>query len=54
MKKVILFEIAFFISILIFQTTAFAKYDIEKSYIVGKIQINKEDKIIDTANEPRL
>ena len=42
MKKIILFGFLFLIIISIFQYNVFAKYDIEKSYIVAKIQIENE------------
>lgn len=43
MKKIILFQIAFLIIISIFQSKVYAKYEIEESYIIAKIQINKEE-----------
>ena len=45
MKKVILLGIVFLVSISIFQNKVFAKYDIEESYLVAKIQIDKEENI---------
>ena len=54
MKKIILLGIVFLISISIFQNKVFAKYNIEKSYVVAKIQIDKEEKIIDLSNEIKL